>query len=83
MEKTYGGNVKPKRGIEMIKTMIWDFYFLFFVFLGPHPWHMRVPRLGVKSELQLPAYTTLTATWDPSRVCDLTTAYGNAGSLTH
>ena len=23
----------------------------FWVFLGPHPWHMEVPRLGVESEL--------------------------------
>ena len=23
-----------------------------FGFLGPHPWHMEVPRLGVKLELQ-------------------------------
>ena len=30
------------------------FYFPF-VFLGPHPWHMDVPRLGGQSELQLPA----------------------------
>ena len=22
----------------------------FWVFLRPHPWHMKVPRLGVKSE---------------------------------
>ena len=29
-----------------------------FVFLGPHLRHMKVPRLGVTSELQLPAYTT-------------------------
>ena len=29
------------------------FFFFFFVFLGPHPWHMQVPRLGVKSELCL------------------------------
>ena len=27
--------------------------------------------LGVESELQLPAYTTATATWDPSCICDL------------
>ena len=27
-----------------------------FCFLGPHLQHMEVPRLGVKSELQLPAY---------------------------
>ena len=32
---------------------------------------MEVPRLGVKSELQLPAYTTATATQDPSHICDL------------
>ena len=25
-------------------------------FLGLYPWHLEVPRLGVKSELQLPAY---------------------------
>ena len=30
-------------------------------FLELHPQHMEVPRLGVKSELQLPAYTTATA----------------------
>ena len=44
------------------------FVCLFLVFLGPHPQHMEVPRLGVKSELQLPAYTT---------------AHSNARSLTH
>ena len=27
--------------------------------------------LGVESELQLPAYTTATATLDPSNICDL------------
>ena len=32
---------------------------------------MEVPRLGVESELQLPAYTTATATPDPSFICDL------------
>ena len=30
----------------------------FLVFLGPHLWHMEVPGLGVKSELQQPAYST-------------------------
>ena len=28
-------------------------------------WHMEIPRLGVKSELQLPADTTATATVSP------------------
>ena len=34
---------------------------------------MEVPRLGVESELQLPAYTTATATGtlDLSHICDL------------
>ena len=46
-------------------------FFFFFFFLGPHPWHMEVPRLGVQSELQLPAYARATATRDLSRICDL------------
>uniref|UniRef100_A0A8D0QRP6 Origin recognition complex subunit 2 n=1 Tax=Sus scrofa TaxID=9823 RepID=A0A8D0QRP6_PIG len=45
--------------------------FFFFTFLGLHSWHMEVPRLGVESELQLPAYTTATGMPDPSGVCDL------------
>ena len=39
-----------------------------FCFLGLHPRHMEVPRLGVQLELQLPAYAT---------------AHGNTRSLTH
>ena len=38
----------------------------FFSFLRPLSQHMEV-----ESELQLPAYTTATAMWDLSRVCDL------------
>lgn len=45
--------------------------YLFICFLGPHPRHMEVPRLGAESELWLPAYTAATATQDPSLVCDL------------
>jgi len=52
-----------------IKFAIFIFFsFFFLVFLGLHLWHMEVPRLGFKSELQLPAYTT---------------AHSNTGSLTH
>ena len=52
----------------------------FFFFLGPLSWHMEVPRLGVESELQLPAYAT--AMTDPS--CrSVTMANGNAGYSTH
>ena len=44
---------------------------LYFCFLGLHVWHMEVPRLGVKSELQLPICTTATATRDLTHICDL------------
>ena len=48
--------------------LLFFFFFCLFVFLGPHPKHMDVSRLGVQSELQPPAYAT---------------AHGNAESLTH
>ena len=50
---------------------IFNYYFFLFCFLGPHPQHMEVSRLGVKSELQLLAYITATATQDPSHIFDL------------
>ena len=56
----------------------WDFNMLLgfwlvvlFFFLGMHPQYMEVPRLGVKPELQPPAYTIDTSTPDPSHICDL------------
>ena len=39
--------------------------------LAQLPTPMEIPRLGVELELQLPAYTRGTATWDPSCVCSL------------
>ena len=51
---------------------LWNlFLLLLLIFLGLHPQHMGVPRLGIESELQQPAYTTATATGDPSCICDL------------
>ena len=41
--------------------------FLFF----PLVWPVEVPRLGVESELQLPAYPTATATPDSKCICNL------------
>ena len=38
---------------------------------GPRLQHMEVPRLEVKSELQLLAYATATAMPDLSLICDL------------
>ena len=59
------------------KGLIWKvlcfgfFVGFFFAFSGPHIWHTEVPKLGVESELKLPAYTTATASRDPSHVCNL------------
>ena len=59
-------------GYAVLQSSLYIDYFFFFCFLGPQLPHMDVPRLGVESELQLPAYitATATATWDPSYVCD-------------
>ena len=46
-------------------------FFFFFCFLGPHLQDMEVPRLEVKLELQLLAYSTATAMWDLNWVCSL------------
>ena len=42
---------------------------------------MEVPRLGVQSELQLPAYATVTATPDPSCIFDLHHSSWQSGIL--
>ena len=50
-----------------LANIIITFFFLF----RAVPRHIEVLRLGVQLELQLPAYTTATATPDPSHVCHL------------
>jgi len=47
------------------------YLFIFACFLGLHLWPIEVPRLGVKLEQQLLAYTTATATPHLSHVCNL------------
>ena len=49
--------------------------FFFFCILGPHLWHMEVPRLGVKSEPQQGRIRAMSETY--------TTARGNARPFTH
>ena len=39
-----------KKACGLLKPSV-DTFFLGGVFLGLHPWHMEVPRLGVKPEL--------------------------------
>ena len=69
---------KAPRGKTMMSPLQWGpsgllfgFGFGFLVFLGLHPQHKQVPRLGVELDLQLPAYTTAAAMQYPSRVCDI------------
>ena len=55
------------------------------MFLGPHPWHIVIPRLGVESELQPLACNTATgtATRDPSCLCNLHHSSRQCQILTH
>ena len=55
-------------GYEVFCFFFFVFVFVVVVVVLPHLWHIEVLRLGVKSEMQLPAYPTV---------------HGNAISLTH
>ena len=57
-----GGHL-PVTPVLSLRCVYHSLFFLFFSFhfLGPHPQHMEVPRLGDESELQLLAYATATA----------------------
>ena len=57
------GAVGPIRGLRTS--------FFFFCFLWQHSRLIEVPRLGVQSKLQPPAYATATATADPSCIFHL------------
>ena len=52
--------------VPLLNVIFFGFVCLFVAFLGPYPRHLEFPRLGVQSELQCLAYTTATATQDPS-----------------
>ena len=65
----WGCNYRPK--YKWCLSVAFLFVCFCFVFLGLHTWHLEVPRLGVESELQLPAYTTATASRDLSLICSL------------
>ena len=49
------------------RNSMYSFFLSFSLFLQPHLQHMEVPRLGVQSELQLPAYAKATAMSVPRR----------------
>ena len=68
--KIFGLTLREMGG-HAIRVAQSGLHFFFFFFLEPHLQHMEVPRLGVKSELQVLAYATATAVLDPSRICNL------------
>ena len=58
-------------------------YLFIFCFLGPHPQNIRVPRLGVKSELSCWPTPQPQQCGNPAASVTYNTAHGNARSLTH
>ena len=64
-----------------LKSISRIFCFILFCFVGPH--HIEVPMLGEKSELQLPTYTTATATQIWATFVTYATTHSNTGSITH
>ena len=72
-----GDSRLQKKSVDVIHSAVQiedpraDFFFFCCCFLGLHLRHMEVPRVRVELKLQLPAYTTATATWDLSRFCKL------------
>ena len=81
MQNMYNKNSTLLSEILLTYKFLHSFFFPSFLWL--HLQHMEVPRLRVKSEVQVLAYATATAPRGPSRVFDLHTAHGNAGSPTH
>ena len=65
------GRGRPRTGTQTTPAINFCVCVSFFLFLGPQPHHTEVPRLGVLSELQLPAYTTATTMQELGRICDL------------
>ena len=54
LESTDGVHVVTVNQIcnqTIFRTSFIYLFFIFLSFLGPHPQHMEIPRLGVKSEL--------------------------------
>ena len=68
-----GPDPHPAEALLLLFGVFWFVCLFILVFLGLHPQHMEVPRLGVKSELQLLVYATAraTATQDLSHVYNL------------
>jgi len=78
MDQGFGAGICTLRHMERLvngdqqhRELYPLFFFFFFCFLGLHLRHMEVSKLKVELELQLLAYTTASATRDPSHICNL------------
>ena len=61
-----------KEIVFALRVVLAPILFIYLVFfLQPHLRHIETPKRGVESELQLPAYTTATATPDLSHICNV------------
>ena len=67
---------------QPIISVILFFSFLFFFFLGPNPWHMEVPRLGVESG-SYRCWPQPNQQRIQAESLTYTTAHGNTRSPTH
>ena len=83
ISKTNYEQTPAQNKIICMYTRLFSFSFSSFFFLGPHLWHMKVSRLGVKLEMQLLAYATATAMPYPSCICNLHHSSWQTRSLTH
>ena len=59
------------------------FFFFFLIFLGPHQWHMEVPRQGPNQSCSCRPMPQPQQHGIQATSATYTTAHGNAGSLTH
>ena len=75
-------NVMIISAVQQSDSVIYIFAYLYIYILWLHLWHMEVPNLGVKSELQLLAYATAMVHQILATSATYTVAYGNVGSLT-
>ena len=48
---SFSSNFVSSSGMTLFKIFILFYFCFFFVFLGPHPQHIEVLRVGIESEL--------------------------------
>ena len=74
------GMMKLADNIVVTQISFFFIFFFFLIILGLHAWRVEVPRLRVKSELKLPAHTTVMQRQIQALSETYTIAHGNEGS---